>query len=40
MVTTSHPGFMDTEVEEDVPYPTAAPAKVAERSIAAWVAYS
>lgn len=37
-VTTSHAGFVDTDMAKDVPYPKASPEKVAERSLAAWEA--
>lgn len=38
VVTTSHAGFVDTDMAKDVPYPKASPEEVAERSIAAWEA--
>jgi NAD(P)-dependent dehydrogenase (short-subunit alcohol dehydrogenase family) len=38
VVTTSHAGFLDTEMAKDVPYPKASPEQVAERSLAAWEA--
>jgi NAD(P)-dependent dehydrogenase (short-subunit alcohol dehydrogenase family) len=37
-VTTSHAGFVDTDMAKDVPYPKASPEEVAERSLAAWEA--
>jgi NAD(P)-dependent dehydrogenase (short-subunit alcohol dehydrogenase family) len=36
VVTTSHPGFIDTEMAGDVPYPKATPQEVVERSLDAW----
>ena len=38
VVTTSHPGFVDTDMTRDVPYPKASPQEVAERSLDAWEA--
>ncbi len=38
VVTTSHAGFVDTDMAKDVPYPKASPEEVAERSLAAWEA--
>lgn len=38
VVTTSHAGFVDTDMAKDVPYPKASPQEVAERSLAAWEA--
>jgi NAD(P)-dependent dehydrogenase (short-subunit alcohol dehydrogenase family) len=36
VVTTSHPGFIDTDMAREVPYPKASPEEVVERSLAAW----
>jgi NAD(P)-dependent dehydrogenase (short-subunit alcohol dehydrogenase family) len=33
VVTTSHPGFIDTDMAADVPFPKATPQQVAERSL-------
>jgi NAD(P)-dependent dehydrogenase (short-subunit alcohol dehydrogenase family) len=33
VVTTSHPGFVDTDMAERIPYPKATPEEVAERSL-------
>jgi NAD(P)-dependent dehydrogenase (short-subunit alcohol dehydrogenase family) len=38
VVTTSHPGFIDTDMAGDVPYPKATPQEVVERSLDAWEA--
>jgi len=38
VVTTSHPGFIDTDMASAVPYPKATPAEVVDRSLAAWEA--
>lgn len=38
VVTTSHAGFVDTDMAKGVPYPKATPEEVAERSLAAWEA--
>jgi NAD(P)-dependent dehydrogenase (short-subunit alcohol dehydrogenase family) len=38
VVTTSHPGFIDTDMASAVPYPKATPQEVAERSLDAWEA--
>jgi NAD(P)-dependent dehydrogenase (short-subunit alcohol dehydrogenase family) len=38
VVTTSHPGFIDTDMASDVPYPKASPQEVVERSLDAWEA--
>lgn len=38
VVTTSHAGFVDTDMAKDVPHPKASPEEVAERSLAAWEA--
>lgn len=38
VVTTSHAGFVDTDMAKDVPYPKASPQEVAERSLTAWEA--
>jgi NAD(P)-dependent dehydrogenase (short-subunit alcohol dehydrogenase family) len=38
VVTTSHAGFVDTDMAKDVPYPKASPEEVAQRSLAAWEA--
>ena len=35
VVTTSHPGFIDTDMAADVPFPKATPQEVAARSLAA-----
>lgn len=37
-VTTSHAGFVDTDMAKDVPFPKASPQEVAERSLTAWEA--
>src|SRR3954471_4512752 len=37
-VTTSHPGFIDTDMAAAVPYPKATPEEVVERSLEAWEA--
>jgi NAD(P)-dependent dehydrogenase (short-subunit alcohol dehydrogenase family) len=38
VVTTSHPGFIDTDMAAEVPYPKASPEEVVERSLDAWEA--
>jgi NAD(P)-dependent dehydrogenase (short-subunit alcohol dehydrogenase family) len=38
VVTTSHPGFIDTDMAAEVPYPKASPDEVVERSLDAWEA--
>jgi NAD(P)-dependent dehydrogenase (short-subunit alcohol dehydrogenase family) len=38
VVTTSHPGFIDTDMAREVPYPKASPEEVVERSLDAWEA--
>ena len=38
VVTTSHPGFIDTDMASDVPYPKATPQEVVERSLDGWAA--
>jgi NAD(P)-dependent dehydrogenase (short-subunit alcohol dehydrogenase family) len=38
VVTTSHPGFIDTDMAAAVPYPKATPEEVVERSLEAWEA--
>jgi NAD(P)-dependent dehydrogenase (short-subunit alcohol dehydrogenase family) len=38
VVTTSHPGFIDTDMASAVPYPKATPQEVADRSLDAWEA--
>jgi NAD(P)-dependent dehydrogenase (short-subunit alcohol dehydrogenase family) len=36
VVTTSHPGFIDTDMASEVPYPKASPEEVVGRSLDAW----
>jgi len=38
VVTTSHPGFIDTDMAGEVPYPKASPEEVVDRSLDAWEA--
>jgi NAD(P)-dependent dehydrogenase (short-subunit alcohol dehydrogenase family) len=38
VVTTSHPGFIDTDMAREVPYPKASPEDVVARSLDAWEA--
>ncbi|WP_409329691.1 SDR family NAD(P)-dependent oxidoreductase [Trujillonella humicola] len=38
VVTTSHPGFVDTDMATAVPYPKATPQEVVRRSLDAWMA--
>ena len=38
VVTTSHPGFIDTDMAREVPFPKASPEEVVERSLDAWEA--
>jgi NAD(P)-dependent dehydrogenase (short-subunit alcohol dehydrogenase family) len=38
VVTTSHPGFIDTDMASDVPYRKASPQEVVDRSLDAWAA--
>lgn len=38
VVTTSHPGFVDTDMAAAVPHPKASPQEVVERSLDGWVA--
>jgi NAD(P)-dependent dehydrogenase (short-subunit alcohol dehydrogenase family) len=38
VVTTSHPGFIDTDMARDVPYPKASPDEVVARSLDGWEA--
>ncbi|MGY1808262.1 SDR family NAD(P)-dependent oxidoreductase [Blastococcus sp. SYSU D00669] len=38
VVTTSHPGFVDTDMAAAVPFPKASPAEVVERSLDGWEA--
>jgi NAD(P)-dependent dehydrogenase (short-subunit alcohol dehydrogenase family) len=38
VVTTTHPGFIDTDMAREVPYRKASPEEVVERSLAAWEA--
>ena len=38
VVTTSHPGFIDTDMARDVPYPKASPEGVVARSLDGWEA--
>jgi NAD(P)-dependent dehydrogenase (short-subunit alcohol dehydrogenase family) len=38
VVTTSHPGFIDTDMASEVPYRKASPQEVVDRSLDAWAA--
>jgi NAD(P)-dependent dehydrogenase (short-subunit alcohol dehydrogenase family) len=38
VITTSHPGFIDTDMAREVPYPKASPEEVVERSLDGWEA--
>ena len=38
VVTTTHPGFIDTDMARQVPYPKATPEEVVERSLDGWEA--
>jgi len=38
VVTTSHPGFIDTDMAREVPFPKASPEEVVERSLDGWEA--
>ena len=38
VISTSHPGFIDTDMAREVPYPKATPEEVVERSLDGWEA--
>jgi NAD(P)-dependent dehydrogenase (short-subunit alcohol dehydrogenase family) len=38
VITTSHPGFIETDMAREVPYPKASPEEVVERSLDGWEA--